>query len=138
MDSAKSKPKSRVIAQKEKFNRNVMGKIHKNIHKSTQNTALEKNLDNLDIPNKNRIHTRLLDECKEENGGIGVLFVTRKEKIYKLDKKARAKELLSLARKHKHACAHHDDDHGGHSGVSPIQKGNVKENQKLLGLKSKK
>ena len=77
-----------------------------------------------------------MDECKEENGGIGVLFVTRKEKIYQLDKKAKAKELLSLARKNKHAC-HHDDE-GTNNSISPMRKGTVQENQKLLGIKSKK
>ena len=58
LDNQKVKLRSKVVVQKEKYTRNIIGKIQKN----TLNTAYEKNLENLDIPNKNRIHTRLLDE----------------------------------------------------------------------------
>lgn len=62
--------------------------------------------------------------------------MTRKEKVYQLDKKARAKELLNLARKNKHCCGH--DEPAGNSSISPMRKGTVQDNQKLLGIKSKK
>lgn len=57
--------------------------------------------------------------------------MTRKDKTYQLDKKARAKELLNLAKKTKHCCGHDEP-------AAPLRKGTVQENQKLLGIKSKK